>query len=127
MRACGVLLVAIAVLGCGHPRVNVWASNASSVDVLIRYEQSAGAHVFRVPAGASGYVGSFPAPESRNDIVVLGEQCGPIGSPLPVPESGGVTVSVTDAGPSISETTVPSDFDPPAFERVARCGDQQAP
>jgi len=126
-RASVMLLSAIAVLACGHPRVYVWVDNRSTSDLLFRYEQSAGNRVYEVPAGASGFVGSFPGPESQNDIVVLTQQCEPFGPPLPVPEVGGVTVTIADDDPSISEVPVPVDIDPPAVTRVARCGDAQEP
>lgn len=120
-----LLLAGVVVGACGHPRVYVWVNNGSADEVLLRYEQSAGNRVYEIPAGESGFIGSFPGPESQNDIVVLTRQCEPFGPPLPVPEVGGVTVTVADGGPSISEVQVPADIDPPAFARVARCGDAQ--
>lgn len=123
MRFAVVLLITVFVNACfSEQRVSVWVTNATANDVLVRYEQSAGDRVYEVGAGQSGYLGSFPGPESRNRIAILAIDCSRKHEPVDVPPSGPVAVHITDGSVTASPIPTPEAFDPPTFPEVARCG-----
>lgn len=117
-----IVLLGLSLAACfSNPGVFVWVENATDSDVLIRYEQSAGARVFRIGAGRTGYVGAFPAPEVGGRITILTPDCVARGAPLDVPEVGGVVIAIpVDDAPLARATTVPEEL-VVAFEETTDC------
>jgi hypothetical protein len=117
-----LVVVVSSILGCGDPRVSIWIDNDFGALVLVRYEQSAGNRVYEIASGASGYLGSFPAPEEQNRLVVLTPGCETLLDPVDIPPTGPVAVTIGSAAMTATPTSSPESFDPPAFQEVDVCG-----
>ncbi|TAL12188.1 MAG: hypothetical protein EPO00_02185 [Chloroflexota bacterium] len=115
-------LLAAVIAGCGDPRVTIWAANETDTDVYLKYAESVGTSVFLIPAGATGYVGSFAAPEDENRIEILSPDCARIGSSLDAPRAGGIFVLVEADSNTLKATSIPSSFDDASFEQLSACG-----
>lgn len=122
-----VLVVTALIVGCGDPGISIWIDNQADMDVLVRYEQSAGDRVFAVDTGSSGFLGTFPAPEDANRLVVLAPDCSPLPEPADIPPIGLVTVTIDPSVATVAPTSTPESFDPPAFDEVEICGSYREP